>query len=338
MWRDTASPYGPLFVSVSRLGASVGGGSLVSQILVFRALELVGVALLMVSLPPLARRLGNDAGTALWLAVLSPLALFSFVSSGHNDALMVGPHGGRDHRRDRWAPAVGRRPVRPGRHHQAAGRRRRGLPGRRRRAPGVDRAARWRVVAESAAITVLVVVGVTFGAGLGWTWLGPAALHVPTELKVLITPLVSVGSFAGGRAARRSACPSPSADGITVVQDLGALARRHGHPLDGPPHPGPRRRPPVRPGPGRPRRAEPDAVALVPDVGGGRAGRHLGPALEGAWPPWRRSACWWSGPAARRCSTAATTGWRARARRRLGAWFVASGTWRRTIGGPVGAA
>ena len=27
---------------------------------------------------------------ALWLGALSPLALFSFVSSGHNDALMVG--------------------------------------------------------------------------------------------------------------------------------------------------------------------------------------------------------------------------------------------------------
>ena len=27
---------------------------------------------------------------ALWLGVLSPLALFSFVSSGHNDALMLG--------------------------------------------------------------------------------------------------------------------------------------------------------------------------------------------------------------------------------------------------------
>ena len=53
------------------MGAAVAGGSLVSQILVFRPLELVGVVLLMVSLPPLARRLGNDPGLALWLGVLT---------------------------------------------------------------------------------------------------------------------------------------------------------------------------------------------------------------------------------------------------------------------------
>ena len=38
----------------------------------------------------------------------------------------------------------------------------------------------------------------TVGAGLGWTWLGPTALHVPTELRVLITPLVSAGTFVHG--------------------------------------------------------------------------------------------------------------------------------------------
>ena len=44
----------------------------------------------MVFLPRLARHLGTDPGVALWLGALSPLALFSFVASGHNDALMVG--------------------------------------------------------------------------------------------------------------------------------------------------------------------------------------------------------------------------------------------------------
>ena len=44
----------------------------------------------MVCLPRLARNLGRRPGVALWLAVLSPLALFSFIASGHNDALMLG--------------------------------------------------------------------------------------------------------------------------------------------------------------------------------------------------------------------------------------------------------
>ena len=208
VWQHTASPYGPLFVSLSHLGAAVGGASLVGQILVFRALELVGVALMMVSLPPLARRFGNDPGIALWLGVLSPLALFSFVSSGHNDALMVGlmlaglalGTGGWL----RWGVALCalaatiKLPAAAGIVFLVAD-----------RCTRDDRAGRWRVIAESAAITVLVVVAVTVGAGLGWTWLGPTALHVPTELKVLITPLVSVGSFVGGLAARAR----PAGDG-----------------------------------------------------------------------------------------------------------------------------
>jgi len=197
VWRGTASPYGPLFVSVSHAGASVSGSSLVAAILTFRAIELVGVVLLMVSLPVLARHLGNDPGTALWLAVLSPLALFSFVSSGHNDALMMGlmlagiTIGMRGWLR--WGVALCslaatvKLPALAGVVFLAAD-----------ECTRVAASARWRVVAESAAITALVLAGVTFGAGFGWTWLGPAALHVPTELRVLITPLVSAGTFVHG--------------------------------------------------------------------------------------------------------------------------------------------
>jgi hypothetical protein len=197
VWRGTASPYGPLFVSVSHAGASVSGTSLVAGILAFRAIELVGIALLMVSLPALARHLGNDSGIALWLAVLSPLALFSFVSSGHNDTLMMGlmlagiTVGMRG--RLRWGVALCalaatiKLPALAGVVFLAAD-----------ECARVATSRRWRVVAESAAITAVVVVGVTFGAGLGWTWLGPTALHVPTELRVLITPLVSAGTFVHG--------------------------------------------------------------------------------------------------------------------------------------------
>ena len=40
-----------------------------------------------------------------------------------------------------------------------------------------------------------MLVGGTLVAGYGWTWLGPTALHVPTELRVLATPAVSLGVF-----------------------------------------------------------------------------------------------------------------------------------------------
>jgi alpha-1,6-mannosyltransferase len=222
VWRGTASPYGPLFVSVSHVGASLSGGSLVAGILVFRALELVGIALMMVALPVLARRLGNDPGIALWLAVLSPLALFSFVSSGHNDALMtglmlagitVGVSG-----RLRWGVALCalaatiKLPAAAGVVFLAAD-----------ACTRVAARARWRLVAECAAITVVVVAGVTVGAGLGWTWLGPTALHVPTELRVLITPLVSLGTFVFG-ILHAVGLPVTLSATVTVVQGVGAVA------------------------------------------------------------------------------------------------------------------
>ena len=222
VWRHTASPYGPLFVSVSHAGTSLSGSSIVSGILVFRALELVGVVLMLVSLPVLARRLGNDPGIALWLAVLSPLALFSFVSSGHNDALMMGlmlagltlGTGGWL----RWGialcalAATVKLPAAAGAVFLVAD-----------RCTQVPPARRWAVIAEGVAITVLVVAGVTVGAGLGWTWLGPTALHVPTELRVLITPLVSVATFLHG-VLHAIGLPVSLSATVSVVQALGAVA------------------------------------------------------------------------------------------------------------------
>jgi len=221
VWRNTASPYGPIFVSLSHLAVAVGGGSLVAQILVFRLMELVGVVLLMVSLPVLARRLGHDPGLALWLGALSPLALFSFVSSGHNDALMVGlmvagitiGTGGRL----RWGIAVCalaatiKLPAAAAIVFMVAD-----------ECTRAEGARRVRVVAESALIAALVVVAVTVGAGFGWTWLGPTALKVPTELKVLITPMVSLASFLWG-ILHAVGVPVAKHTVISVVQTLASV-------------------------------------------------------------------------------------------------------------------
>ncbi len=194
VWRDTASPYGPLFVSVSRAAATVSGGSLVVQVMVFRVMELIGVALIMFSLPPLARRMGADPGLALWLGALSPLALFSFIASGHNDALMVGLllAGVTLATRNRLALGLSLCALAATIKLPAAAAIVFIAVDRLRRAEAPDRA---RVFLEAVVVPVLVVAGVTVASGLGWTWLGPTALRVPTELKVLSTPSVSLGAF-----------------------------------------------------------------------------------------------------------------------------------------------
>lgn len=194
VWRDTTSPYGPLFVTSTHLVAAVSGRSLVGQVLVFRAFEVIGVALVMVSLPRLARHLGNDPGVALWLGALSPLALFGFLSSGHNDALMVGllVAGVTLAVEGRFLlglvvcalAATVKLPAAVAIVFLVVDRL---VSGRHLR--------RWRVVGEALSVTAAVFVGVTLISGFGWTWLGPTALHIPTELRVFSSPSVSLGTL-----------------------------------------------------------------------------------------------------------------------------------------------
>lgn len=218
VWRDTTSPYGPLFVGSSRTVSAVGGGSLAAEVVAYRVLELVGVALVMVSLPRLARHLGTDPGIALWLGAISPLALFSFVASGHNDALMVGllVAGVTLGVTGRLWPgivlcalaATVKLPAAAAVVFLAAD------------AMGpLTGARRWRLAALAVATLVAVVAVITELAGYGWSWLGPSALHIPTELRVLSTPSVSLGVLIYavlhplGLPVARSAV-------VTVTQDL----------------------------------------------------------------------------------------------------------------------
>jgi hypothetical protein len=88
VWRDTPTPYGPLFVLLT--GGAASTGSLTAAIAVFRALAVLGVIVIGLSLPPLTRRLGLPAERALWLVLACPLAVIHLVGGGHNDALTIG--------------------------------------------------------------------------------------------------------------------------------------------------------------------------------------------------------------------------------------------------------
>ncbi len=221
VWRHTTSPYGPLFVGASRGVSALAGGSLAVQVVAYRLLEVVGVVLVMVSLPPLARHLGSDPGIALWLGALSPLALFSFVASGHNDALMAGllVAGVTLGVTGRLLPglvlcalaATVKLPAAAGVVFLAAD------------AMGAGTGARrWRVAGLAAATLVVVIVAVTELAGYGWTWLGPTALHIPTELRILSTPSVSLGVLFFS-VLHPLGIPVARSAVVTVTQDLVAV-------------------------------------------------------------------------------------------------------------------
>jgi alpha-1,6-mannosyltransferase len=89
-WRDTTAPYGPLFLAAAAQIVALTGPKLVAGVLLLRLLDLLGLILLGVFVPRLARSLGADPRRALWLAVLSPLTLLELIAAGHNDVLMVG--------------------------------------------------------------------------------------------------------------------------------------------------------------------------------------------------------------------------------------------------------
>ena len=89
-WRHTTAPYGPLFTGLAALVSAIARTHVVLGVVLLRALELPGLALLAVFVPRLARVLGADPDRATWLAVVSPLVLLELVAGGHNDALMAG--------------------------------------------------------------------------------------------------------------------------------------------------------------------------------------------------------------------------------------------------------
>jgi len=90
MWQDTPTPYGPVFVGICGLIATVAGTKLTVGVLGMRLTALAGVALLAFFVPRLAARCGADPRAAFWLGVLNPLVPLHLVAGAHNDALMLG--------------------------------------------------------------------------------------------------------------------------------------------------------------------------------------------------------------------------------------------------------
>jgi len=90
LWGEAKTPYGPFFLLIEKYVAQVSGDSALIASYIFRALALLGVILVALCVPVLARHHGISDVRALWLGVMNPLVLMHFISGAHNDALMVG--------------------------------------------------------------------------------------------------------------------------------------------------------------------------------------------------------------------------------------------------------
>jgi hypothetical protein len=173
--------------------AGATGAHLVAGILLVRALEIVGVVLLAVFVPRLARTLGTDPCRATWLAVLSPLVLVELVAAGHNDALMAGLMvAGVTLARER---------------HPLSGIALCTLATTIKVPAGLavvfivvsvardlpTRLAMVRFVSEAIAVAVLVAAIVSAGTGLGVGWISTTLLSTPGKVHLAITPVTAIG-------------------------------------------------------------------------------------------------------------------------------------------------
>ena len=186
-WLRTTAPYGPLFLLVVGWLVAAAGYKLVLAVILVRLLAVLGVALLMAALPPLARRLGGDPRRAVWLIALSPLVLFQLVSPGHNDILMAGVMAVGIAVALRW-PLLGiaicalaatiKVPAAAGAAFIAV-------------AWAWQTQGSWnraRVLAQSAIVFAAVLAVVSLATGVGVSWISGGLFSTPGKVHLAITP------------------------------------------------------------------------------------------------------------------------------------------------------
>ncbi|MFR9728724.1 polyprenol phosphomannose-dependent alpha 1,6 mannosyltransferase MptB [Saccharopolyspora sp. MS10] len=201
IWRDTPSPYGPLFLLFGQHIARVIGDDVVFGVLLWRVVMIIGLMLAIWAIPRLAARCGVHPVAALWLSAANPITLFHVVSGAHNEALLVGIMLAAIELGLRWRTplgviaagvllSIGGAIKPPG--FVALGffgiyvARRRG--GRMRDLVGV---AALLGVVLLATMTIITVVS---GWGLGWI----ETYDVPNRIKTWLAPMTAFGMTGGG--------------------------------------------------------------------------------------------------------------------------------------------
>jgi hypothetical protein len=192
-WRQTTAPYGPLFLELVSLIVGVVGPHLVAGVLLARVPELIGVVLLAVFVPELARALGTDVRRALWLTVASPLTALGLVAAGHNDLLMVGLLAAGVAVALEGRPLYGvavcalaatiKVPALVGAVFIAVAWAR----------ATDDRAAAVRLLAAAAVVSATVLAAVTLASGVGVSWVSASLFSTPAKVRLAITPGTNVG-------------------------------------------------------------------------------------------------------------------------------------------------
>lgn len=195
MWLYTPAPYGPLALQIQHAIVDVAGTHAYAAAVAMRLPAVIGVVLIAVLLPRLARRLGYHGPTTTWLAVLNPLVVMHLVGGSHNDALMLGLMVlavwlALEHRP--WLASVAVAAA-------AAVK----IPGvlpllavvaieaRRRKGSRPTVRELLAVMVPVGAVTLGAFAAITLVSGLGFGWIG--ALGVPGAVRSVLSPSTVVG-------------------------------------------------------------------------------------------------------------------------------------------------
>ena len=193
LWLNTPVPYGPLFMETDGLLTSASGHNELVDLVLLRLLAVVGVGLMAMSIPSLARSLGRDPSYAFTVAVLNPVTILHLVGGAHNDALMLGllMAGLAVARRGRpvagivlcaLAAAV-KVPAALGVIYIGWDWMGTGLPLR----------ARIRPVVTAGLIAAAVMGALSVATGLGWSWV--LNLSTPGTVRSWVAPATGAGIF-----------------------------------------------------------------------------------------------------------------------------------------------
>jgi alpha-1,6-mannosyltransferase len=191
IWGNAPAPYGPLFLLMDGWLVTLSGHHELVAVVLLRLVELLGVAMIAVGVPDLARSYGKDPATAFALGVLNPIVILYLVGSAHNDALMVGflVLGIAAYRRDR--PLAGLLLCALGTAIKAPAALGCLYIGWTWLGPSATWRQRIRSVVLAGVISVVVVQLIAEVAGLGWGWI--ANLDTPGTVTSWLAPATGVG-------------------------------------------------------------------------------------------------------------------------------------------------
>lgn len=90
LWAGNGVAYPPGSLLAAEVVVAATGAHPYWTVAAMRLPAIVGILLIGLALPGLARRLGVPGERALWLGLLNPMVVLHFAGGAHNDALMVG--------------------------------------------------------------------------------------------------------------------------------------------------------------------------------------------------------------------------------------------------------